>query len=597
MNTVFDYLYTRRASLNYVSPAICQVDFSSSGGPIIVLTPFERQLGPTGFVIGSLGGGRFRFGWNRYPGALCYSVYKLVDELDPFSPYQLIAECINDNFYDTDIPGCYAITAITPEGETPLSEQECTPEVPPGLPPTVTTEAASLITDSAAVLNALANAHGSDTDVQFEWGLTVAYGNLTSLFDIGSGNSDVLAQANINGLMAATTYHFRAIATNTDGSAVGADKQFTTTGVIPPPEASIEPMDLDRVNDVNEAGTVAGEAGGNAVYWDTVLNIIPLPDPSGEADAINDDGVIAGRGNDNTVSAGFWSDGTARDLGNGTDGSQASSVSDDGFSLNQTAFAGQAISYIYDPGANTQTDLGTLGGLDTYVTSGIGTNAPLWKRRKINSSHEVTGASKDATAKFHAFYWVGGVMTDIHPNLPYSDPANGFSGGLYIDETGAIVGQYSDTLSVNRIFLSFGGAPGVDMGGPAGVELQAFSMSKVGQIVCGVQVAGPVFLPFVWDSVNGYVLVTQLAGHGNFDAAYDVNSFRDVVGFNETTAWLYRNGVIYDLSVIAAAIDPDWTHLDTAELVNDSKQIIGFGTYQGGTKAYRMTLPDGSETP
>jgi hypothetical protein len=121
MKSALEVLFLRRPVIEYVSPSICEVDFSSSGVPVIVLDPLSRLGAPSGLVIGG-GGNSHRFSWNNYPGVLCYSVYKLVDELDPFGPYMLIAECISDNFIDLDEEGTYRITAITPDGETPLSD-------------------------------------------------------------------------------------------------------------------------------------------------------------------------------------------------------------------------------------------------------------------------------------------------------------------------------------------------------------------------------------------------------------------------------------------------------------------------------------------
>lgn len=112
----------RRPRLRYVSPGVCEASFSGSGTPLIILDALARGLGPTGLVLGGSGG--FQLSWNNYPGALCFSVYKAVDELDPFGPYVLIAECITDNFIDLDSfgPGVYRVTAITEEGESDPSD-------------------------------------------------------------------------------------------------------------------------------------------------------------------------------------------------------------------------------------------------------------------------------------------------------------------------------------------------------------------------------------------------------------------------------------------------------------------------------------------
>lgn len=122
MNSALDILFLRRPRLRYVSPGVCEASFSGSGTPLIVLDALARGLGPTGLILGGSGG--FQLSWNNYPGALCFSVYKAVDELDPFGAYVLIAECITDNFIDLESfgPGTYRVTAITEEGESDPSE-------------------------------------------------------------------------------------------------------------------------------------------------------------------------------------------------------------------------------------------------------------------------------------------------------------------------------------------------------------------------------------------------------------------------------------------------------------------------------------------
>lgn len=121
-NQKLEIIFARRPPINYVSPNFCVNEFSSTSEPSITLTPFAVRRGPTGLILG--GSGNVRLSWDSYPGALCYSVYKSVDEDDPFSEYVLVAECIENNFIDLDSfgPGFYRVSAITPEGETELSE-------------------------------------------------------------------------------------------------------------------------------------------------------------------------------------------------------------------------------------------------------------------------------------------------------------------------------------------------------------------------------------------------------------------------------------------------------------------------------------------
>ena len=89
-----------------------------------MLEPFLRGR-PTGLVVeGVLTG--VRLTWDSYPGALCYSVYKAVDELDPYGAYIVVAECTENT--DIVLPftgGCFVVTAITSEGESDYSDPAC----------------------------------------------------------------------------------------------------------------------------------------------------------------------------------------------------------------------------------------------------------------------------------------------------------------------------------------------------------------------------------------------------------------------------------------------------------------------------------------
>jgi hypothetical protein len=134
---IFDYrkvLTPRRLRLAYTSPPICEGDFTATGLQVISLLPLFIAAGPTGLVMEPWFG-RYRLQWNTVPGALCYSIYRLADPLNPFSPFILVAECIGGITLEVD-PGIYCVTAITPEGETECSEQAGTPPAPP-LPPYV----------------------------------------------------------------------------------------------------------------------------------------------------------------------------------------------------------------------------------------------------------------------------------------------------------------------------------------------------------------------------------------------------------------------------------------------------------------------------
>jgi hypothetical protein len=101
--------------------------------------------------------------------------------------------------------------------------------------PGATTGDASGVTDTQASLAGTVNPQGELTSYAFQYGTTTAYGQQSALTSAGSGTAEAPVRADLSGLTAGTTYHYRVIATNDGGTTVGADKTFRTTGTAPPP--------------------------------------------------------------------------------------------------------------------------------------------------------------------------------------------------------------------------------------------------------------------------------------------------------------------------------------------------------------------------
>ncbi len=96
--------------------------------------------------------------------------------------------------------------------------------------PVVTTQAASGLTTTSATLNATVNPSSLATTAQFEYGSSP--GSLNQLIDkgsIGSGSSDVAITGAASGLSCGTTYYFRAKATNSVNTMIGATLSFATS--------------------------------------------------------------------------------------------------------------------------------------------------------------------------------------------------------------------------------------------------------------------------------------------------------------------------------------------------------------------------------
>jgi hypothetical protein len=94
--------------------------------------------------------------------------------------------------------------------------------------PTVSTSAASNIGQTSASLTGNVDPNNLETTAFFQYGETTNYGKSTSSQNVGSGNDSQIVTTNVNDLECETTYHFRIIATNSEGTSYGADKTFTT---------------------------------------------------------------------------------------------------------------------------------------------------------------------------------------------------------------------------------------------------------------------------------------------------------------------------------------------------------------------------------
>lgn len=115
--------------------------------------------------------------------------------------------------------------------------------------PTVTSSAATDITQTTATLNGNITDAGSPAPETrgFEYGLDATYGDMTS--ESGSYAAGAFSLP-VTGLTCETTYHFRAYASNTEGTGNGSDLTFTTTACDGTPPGS---------------GTTTGSQAGTSV--------------------------------------------------------------------------------------------------------------------------------------------------------------------------------------------------------------------------------------------------------------------------------------------------------------------------------------------
>ncbi len=138
--------------------------------------------------------------------------------------------------------------------------------------PLVTTTAATLVNSTSATLNGTVNPNGLATTYHFEWGTTTSYGNTTTETSAGSGITNVAVNAAISGLTTGVTYHFRVVATNSDGSTSGNDVTFIPGAavLITTAATSITTTSATTGGNITADGGVAVTERG--VCWSTTAN-------------------------------------------------------------------------------------------------------------------------------------------------------------------------------------------------------------------------------------------------------------------------------------------------------------------------------------
>ena len=107
--------------------------------------------------------------------------------------------------------------------------------------PAFATNPASNVASFSTVLNGSLNPHGLTTNAYFQYGPTFMSYGFTTPIQTQTGNTFRSLSANISGLGPNTTYHFRIVTTNTNGTRYGSDRTFTTLGPTGAPVVTTDP--------------------------------------------------------------------------------------------------------------------------------------------------------------------------------------------------------------------------------------------------------------------------------------------------------------------------------------------------------------------
>ncbi len=150
--------------------------------------------------------------------------------------------------------------------------------------PTVVTGAAANVTPQGATLLGKVTPNGAQTTYLFQYGTTTLYTASTPVAAAGAGNAPVAVIAALGELAPATTYHYRLVARNRNGTVAGADRVLKTK---PQPLGLVlaavpNPVPFGRPTVL--AGTLTGTGSANR---EILLQANPFPYTQGFAPTAN----------------------------------------------------------------------------------------------------------------------------------------------------------------------------------------------------------------------------------------------------------------------------------------------------------------------
>ncbi len=133
--------------------------------------------------------------------------------------------------------------------------------------PSISGMLAEEIEETSAKLTGFINPNNQPTTYHFEWGTDTGYGNripAEAEEDAGSGGQAIKVNADISGLKATTTYHFRLVAESATGTTEGPDQAFSTLDAAGLPDG--RGYELVSPADKRPQGTVSSQLASQLTF-------------------------------------------------------------------------------------------------------------------------------------------------------------------------------------------------------------------------------------------------------------------------------------------------------------------------------------------
>lgn len=557
----------REFAVDYISPLICE-EFSGFSGEVeINILPFEELTFPTGLTV--IGTSIFTLSWNALRRAVCYNVYR---SLGPDGPYQLISTCQQDREYiDNPGPGdwYYRVSALLPEGETPLSPPVA-PVAPPPTPepvPECNITATSIIPITDLSENPLGQLVGAISNIAsihqicgadpLRWG---TLGGSTSLVEAVNKDGSSMGQASDTGDTDTRAVLWEIVALGE-----------TTLDFIQPVVGGFVTVSVtDDSPDVLQNVFITG--GG---FYRVVAKVTP-----GEL-------ILENLYSSNTPPISVIPAGSSMAQLQSHDTGQPGSF---GIAINDTPRG----LYYWFPGGFINTAIFTPG--VGSVNLGLPEAMSNVQGIALNNLDEVVGTMfLPSLGQAVPFFWRSGIFSNV---LPIG--AEGGVGVALSRNASYAIGTYNNPLpdAVTYSFLSVNGAPGAGLGlAAAGEDVSAEAVNDSG-VVCGTAgVGGGVFQGFRY---SGSIVPLGSLGLGSNDSeANDINNAGYICGSatafggpvtQRAVVWKPDNSIV-DLNSLLVPGDGNW-FLFSAEFINEHNQVAGLGLLDSVLKSYIFQLPE-----
>jgi probable HAF family extracellular repeat protein len=309
---------------------------------------------------------------------------------------------------------------------------------------------------------------------------------------------------------------------------------------------------------------LSGAARARAEYIVTDLN--PPGASSSGAVAINDSGQVVVNANTGSGQQPFlYSNGTMIVLN-----PPGSHLAFQGESINAS---GQVVGY------------GGLPGSSFLYSGGTTTVLPNSLATSINNAGQIVGIT-NVTGSFGGgppYLYSGGKTT----TLPI--PAGTYGQAYGINNSGQVVGSYSDSMYTSTHAFLYGGGKMTDLGSLGRNFTVPRAVNDSGQVVGFAETTNGVIHAFLYS--NGKMNDLGSLG-GSPASAFALNNAGQVVGQSVTAkgqwhAFLFIDGKLTDLNSLIPA-DSGWI-LNGANGINNRGQIVGYGTGPNGQHAFLLT--------